>query len=218
MAPVPGVARVRLAAVPAVTANGSSLPQTGVNQRRTALRRDACQALSSPGGPNVLAAGLGKPWSRRCRRATQAERTGGPLFPLIAVVAALGSSLACAITAVTEQLSTKGAQRPRALPPELLLDLIRQPLWLAGIAANVASFALQVVALAVPSAAAKNASATTASPSPMAITGRRPALCSDSERCLTTNPQLDMAFWGAGGLVWEWAGVYGKEKVYGSIP
>jgi hypothetical protein len=69
------------------------------------------------------------------------------LFPLIAVVAALGSSLAYAITAVTEQLSTKRVKRRRALSPELLLDLIKQPLWLAGIAANVASFALQVVAL-----------------------------------------------------------------------
>jgi hypothetical protein len=69
------------------------------------------------------------------------------LFPLIAVVAALGSSLAYAITAVTEQLSTKRVQRRRPLSPELLLELIRQPLWLAGIAANVASFVLQVVAL-----------------------------------------------------------------------
>jgi hypothetical protein len=69
------------------------------------------------------------------------------LFPLIAVVAALGSSLAYAITAVTEQLSTKRVKSRRALSPELLLDLIKQPLWLAGIAANVASFALQVVAL-----------------------------------------------------------------------
>jgi hypothetical protein len=69
------------------------------------------------------------------------------LFPLIAVVAALGSSLAYAITAVTEQLSTKRVQRRRALSPRLLLDLIKQPLWLAGIGANVASFVLQVVAL-----------------------------------------------------------------------
>ena len=69
------------------------------------------------------------------------------MFPLTAVVAALGSSLAYGITAVTEQLSTKRVQRRRALSPELLLDLIKQPLWLAGIAANVASFALQVVAL-----------------------------------------------------------------------
>jgi hypothetical protein len=69
------------------------------------------------------------------------------LFPLIAVVAALGSSLAYAITAVTEQLATKRVQRRRALSPELLLDLLKQPLWLAGIGANVASFVLQVVAL-----------------------------------------------------------------------
>jgi hypothetical protein len=69
------------------------------------------------------------------------------LFPLTAVVAAFGSALAYAITAVTEQLSTKRVKRRRALSPELLLDLIKQPLWLAGIAANVASFALQVVAL-----------------------------------------------------------------------
>lgn len=69
------------------------------------------------------------------------------MFPLIAVVAALGSSLAYAITAVTEQLATKRVQRRRALSPELLLDLIKQPLWLAGIGANVASFVLQVVAL-----------------------------------------------------------------------
>jgi hypothetical protein len=69
------------------------------------------------------------------------------LFPLIAVVAALGSSLAYAITAVTEQLATKRVQPRRALSPELLLDLIKQPLWLAGIGANVASFVLQVVAL-----------------------------------------------------------------------
>jgi hypothetical protein len=71
----------------------------------------------------------------------------GPLFPLIAVVAALGSSLAYAITAVTEQLSTHRVERRRALSPELLLDLIKQPLWVAGICANVASFVLQVVAL-----------------------------------------------------------------------
>ena len=71
----------------------------------------------------------------------------GPLFPLIAVLAAFGSALAYAITAVTEQLSTKRVKSRRALSPELLLDLIKQPLWLAGIAANVASFILQVVAL-----------------------------------------------------------------------
>jgi hypothetical protein len=88
--------------------------------------------------------------SRRLRAGglhRRAERTDGSLVPLIAVVAALGSSLAYAITAVTEQLSTKRVKRRRALSPELLLDLIKQPLWLAGIGANVASFVLQVVAL-----------------------------------------------------------------------
>jgi hypothetical protein len=47
------------------------------------------------------------------------------MFPLIAVVAALGSALAYGITAVTEQLSTKRVKRRRALSPELLLDLLR---------------------------------------------------------------------------------------------
>ena len=69
------------------------------------------------------------------------------MFPLIAVLAGFGSALAYAITAVTEQLSTKRVKRHRALSPELLLDLIKQPLWLAGVAANVASLGLQVVAL-----------------------------------------------------------------------
>lgn len=69
------------------------------------------------------------------------------MFPLIAVLAGFGSALAYAITAVTEQLSTKRVKSRRALSPELLLDLVKQPLWLAGVAANVASLALQVVAL-----------------------------------------------------------------------
>jgi hypothetical protein len=79
--------------------------------------------------------------------ASRAEPRDQPLFPVIAVVAAFGSALAYAITAVTEQLSTKRVKRRRALSPELLLDLIKQPLWLAGVGANVASVALQVVAL-----------------------------------------------------------------------
>jgi hypothetical protein len=48
--------------------------------------------------------------------------------------------------------------------------------------------------------------------------GHRPASCSDSERCPAINLQLDMTFWVAGGLVGECSDVYGKEKVYGSIP
>lgn len=85
--------------------------------------------------------------TKGCRPVSRGEPTDGSLFPLTAVVAAFGSSLAYAITAVTEQLGTKRVQSRRALSPKLLLDLLKQPLWLAGIAANVASFALQVVAL-----------------------------------------------------------------------
>jgi hypothetical protein len=67
--------------------------------------------------------------------------------PLIPVVAAVGGSLAFGVSAVAEQRGTKRvAQRP-ALSPLLLADLARQPLWLAGIAANLAGFALQIVAL-----------------------------------------------------------------------
>src|ERR1700724_3472304 len=85
--------------------------------------------------------------TKGCRPVSRGEPTDGSLFPLTAVVAAFGSSLADAITALTEQLGTKRVQSRRALSPKLLLDLLKQPLWLAGIAANVASFALQVVAL-----------------------------------------------------------------------
>ena len=85
--------------------------------------------------------------SHDSRTASRAEPAGEPLFPLIAVLAGFGSALAYAITAVTEQLSTKRVKRRRALSPELLLDLIKQPLWLAGVVANVVSLALQVVAL-----------------------------------------------------------------------
>ncbi len=48
--------------------------------------------------------------------------------------------------------------------------------------------------------------------------GHQPALCGDSERCLAMNLQLDMTFWVVDGLVEEALDVYGKEKVYGSIP
>jgi hypothetical protein len=40
-----------------------------------------------------------------------------------------------------------GVKRRAALSPWLLLDLVRQPLWLAAIGAALAGFALQIVAL-----------------------------------------------------------------------
>lgn len=69
------------------------------------------------------------------------------MFPLIAVVVALASSLILGTSAVIEQRATKRVKTRDALSPQLIVDLVRQPLWLAGIAANVAGFVLQVVAL-----------------------------------------------------------------------
>lgn len=69
------------------------------------------------------------------------------MFPLIAVVVALASSLILGASAVIEQRGTKLVKPRKVLSPSLFVDLARQPLWLTGIAANVAGFALQVVAL-----------------------------------------------------------------------
>jgi len=69
------------------------------------------------------------------------------VFPLIAVVVALASSLILGASAVIEQRGTKLVKPRKVLSPSLFVDLARQPLWLTGIAANVAGFALQVVAL-----------------------------------------------------------------------
>jgi hypothetical protein len=64
-----------------------------------------------------------------------------------AVVTALAAALVFGISSVADQRSTKRVQSRRALSPRILLDLVRQPLWLTAIGANVAAFALQVVAL-----------------------------------------------------------------------
>jgi hypothetical protein len=69
------------------------------------------------------------------------------VFPLIAVVLALASSLTLGASAVIEQRGTKLVTSRGVLSPQLFLDLVHQPLWLAGIGTNVAGFALQVVAL-----------------------------------------------------------------------
>lgn len=69
------------------------------------------------------------------------------LFPPIAIVAATAAALVFGISSVAEQRSTKRVRRQRALSPKILLDLVRQPLWVAAISATVAGFALQVVAL-----------------------------------------------------------------------
>jgi hypothetical protein len=69
------------------------------------------------------------------------------MSPLIPVAAAVGASLAFGVSAVAEQRGTKRVPDRPTLSPRLLTDLARQRLWLVGIAANLAGFALQIVAL-----------------------------------------------------------------------
>jgi hypothetical protein len=64
-----------------------------------------------------------------------------------ATVTALGAALTLGISSVADQRSTKRVQTRPALSPRILADLVRQPLWLTAVAANIAGFALQVVAL-----------------------------------------------------------------------
>ena len=71
----------------------------------------------------------------------------------VAVATALAGALFLGISSVADQRSTKRVKTERALSPAILLDLIRQPLWLIAIAANIVGFALQVVALSFGSLA-----------------------------------------------------------------
>jgi hypothetical protein len=66
----------------------------------------------------------------------------------IATVAALGAALTLGISSVADHRSTKRIQTHKALSPRIVADLVRQPLWLIAVGANVVGFALQVVALA----------------------------------------------------------------------
>jgi drug/metabolite transporter (DMT)-like permease len=69
------------------------------------------------------------------------------LSTLIAVVAALAGSLVFGVSSVAEQRGPQRVERRPPLRPGLLLDLIRQPLWLTGVGATLVGFVLQVVAL-----------------------------------------------------------------------
>ena len=71
----------------------------------------------------------------------------------IAVVTAIASALVLGISSVADQRSTKRVESRRALSPRIIVDLVRQPLWLTAVGANVAGFALQVVALSFGSLA-----------------------------------------------------------------
>src|ERR1700761_7504432 len=71
----------------------------------------------------------------------------------VAVVTALVAALVFGISSVADQRSTKLVQTEKALSPKILVDLVREPLWLMAIAANIAGFALQVTALSFGSLA-----------------------------------------------------------------
>jgi len=64
-----------------------------------------------------------------------------------AVVAALGAALVFGFSSVAEQRGTKRVEKRQALSPRILLDLVRQPLWVASIGGTLMGFTLQVVAL-----------------------------------------------------------------------
>jgi drug/metabolite transporter (DMT)-like permease len=66
---------------------------------------------------------------------------------LIAIVAALAGSLVFGVSSVAQQRGTQRVETRPALSPQLLLDLVRQPLWVGGICATIVGFTLQVVAL-----------------------------------------------------------------------
>jgi drug/metabolite transporter (DMT)-like permease len=66
---------------------------------------------------------------------------------VIALTAVLGAALLFGISSVAEQRSTKRVKTRRALSPRILLDLARQPLWIAAIGGTLLGFALQVTAL-----------------------------------------------------------------------
>jgi hypothetical protein len=65
----------------------------------------------------------------------------------LAVVTGLGAALAFGISSVAEQRSTKRVKVRRALSPRIVLDLMRQPLWIAAMGGTLFGFALQVTAL-----------------------------------------------------------------------
>ena len=62
-------------------------------------------------------------------------------------MAGLGAAIVLGIASVAEQRGTKRVQSRRALSPRILLDLVRQPLWVTAICGTVLGFGLQVVAL-----------------------------------------------------------------------
>ena len=71
----------------------------------------------------------------------------------VAIVTALAAAGVLGLSAAIDQRSTKKVKTREPLSPRLILDLVKQPLWLIAIGANVVGFVLQVVALAFGSLA-----------------------------------------------------------------
>ncbi len=59
----------------------------------------------------------------------------------------LAAALVLGVAEVADQRGTKRVRQRRVLSPTILIDLARQPLWLASIAGTILGFALQVLAL-----------------------------------------------------------------------
>jgi drug/metabolite transporter (DMT)-like permease len=69
------------------------------------------------------------------------------LSEIAAIVLGLAAALVLGVAEVADQRSTKRVRQRRALSPTIVVDLARQPLWLASIVGTVLGFALQVLAL-----------------------------------------------------------------------
>ncbi|MBO0836811.1 MAG: DMT family transporter [Actinobacteria bacterium] len=65
----------------------------------------------------------------------------------LAMIAAVGSAMVLGASSVAQQKGTKRVQHRGILSPRIMLDLVRQPVWAAGVGGSVAGFALQIVAL-----------------------------------------------------------------------
>jgi drug/metabolite transporter (DMT)-like permease len=63
------------------------------------------------------------------------------------VAAALGAACSFAIAAVLQQRATRTVPREDSMQIGLLLQLLRRPLWLVGVAAMLAGYGLQALAL-----------------------------------------------------------------------
>jgi drug/metabolite transporter (DMT)-like permease len=72
----------------------------------------------------------------------------GSVVGMVSVVCALGAALLYAAASVLQQRAAAEEPAEKALRLGLLARLVRRPMWLLGVGADVAAFALQFVALA----------------------------------------------------------------------